>query len=101
MRNSASSGSSGAGREKGDPYFTHLYKVGFDGGGLQLLTPEEANHEVTLAPSGNYFFDTYSKPDVPPVAVVRDAAGKLIATLEKADISKLMASGWKPPVPFS
>jgi dipeptidyl-peptidase-4 len=91
----------GAGREKGDPYFTHLYKINFDGKGLQLLTPEDANHEVTLAPSGNYFFDTYSKPDVAPVAVVRDAAGKLIATLEKADISKLVASGWKPPIPFS
>ena len=91
----------GAGREKGDPYFTYLYKVGFDGKGLQLLTPEEANHEVTLAPSGNYFFDTYSNPDAAPVAVVRDASGKLMATVEKADISKLMASGWKPPVPFS
>jgi dipeptidyl aminopeptidase/acylaminoacyl peptidase len=91
----------GAGREKGDPYFTHLYKINFDGKGLQLLTPEDANHEVTLSPSGNYFFDTYSKPDVAPVAVVRDAAGKLIATLEKADITKLVASGWKPPIPFS
>ena len=91
----------GAGREKGDPYFTHLYKINFDGKGLQLLTPEDANHEVTLSPSGNYFFDTYSKPDVAPVAVVRDAAGKLIVTLEKADISKLVASGWKPPIPFS
>ncbi|HZL57569.1 MAG TPA: DPP IV N-terminal domain-containing protein, partial [Bryobacteraceae bacterium] len=91
----------GAGREKGDPYFTYLYRIGFDGRGLQLLTPEIANHEVTLAPSGNYFFDSYSTPDVPPVAVVRDAsAGRPIATLEKADISKLVAIGWKPPIPL-
>jgi dipeptidyl aminopeptidase/acylaminoacyl peptidase len=91
----------GAGREKGDPYFTHLYRIGFDGGGLRLLTPEDANHEITFAPSGNFFFDSYSTPDVPPVAVVRDAAGKLTATLEKADISKLLAEGWKPPVPLT
>ncbi|MEP6716782.1 MAG: DPP IV N-terminal domain-containing protein [Terriglobia bacterium] len=91
----------GAGREQGrDPYFTHLYRVSLDGKGLELLTPEDANHEVTLSPSGKYFVDSYSKPDVPPVAVLRDDAGKLILTLEKADISTLLASGWKPPIPI-
>jgi dipeptidyl aminopeptidase/acylaminoacyl peptidase len=44
--------------------------------------------------------DSYSKPDVPPVTVLRDAAGKMIAELEKADISKLLAAGWKPPTPI-
>ena len=43
---------------------------------LKLLTPEDANHEVTLRPSGKYFVDSYSKPDVPPVAVLRDEAGQ-------------------------
>ena len=32
--------------------------------------------------------------------MLRDADGKLITTLEKADISKLVAAGWKPPVPI-
>ncbi|HVW83557.1 MAG TPA: DPP IV N-terminal domain-containing protein, partial [Bryobacteraceae bacterium] len=91
----------GAGREKGrDPYFTHLYRVGFDGKGLQLLTPEDANHEISMSPSGQFFVDSYSKPDAPPVAVLRDASGRMIATLEKADISKLLATGWKPPLPI-
>ncbi len=89
------------GREKErDPYFAHFYRVGFDGRNLALLTTEDANHEISLAPSGRFFFDSYSKPDVPPVAVLRDADGKLITTLEKADISKLVAAGWKPPVPI-
>lgn len=89
------------GREKGrDPYFTHFYKVGFDGGHLTLLTPEDANHEIALSPSGRYFTDSYSTPVVPPVAVLRDDNGKLIATLEKADISRLTAAGWKPPEPI-
>ena len=88
------------GREKGvDPYFTHFYKVGFDGTHPTLLTPENANHEITLSPSGRYFTDSYSTPVVPPVAVLRDENGKLIATLEKADISRLTAAGWKPPEP--
>ena len=89
----------GVGREKGrDPYFIHLYRIGFDGRNLALLTPEDANHEVSFSPSGRYFTDSYSRPDVPPVAVVRDDTGKLVAQLEKADISKLLAAGWKPPV---
>jgi dipeptidyl-peptidase-4 len=91
-----------AGREKGrDPYFSHFYRIGFDGKNLSLLTPEDANHEISLSPSGRFFFDSYSKPDVPSVAVLRDADGKLISTLEKADISKLLAAGWKPPVPIT
>lgn len=90
-----------AGREKGrNPYFHHLYRVGFDGGGLILLTPEDANHDVEFSPSGRYFADRYSTPDVPPVSVLRDEGGKLLETIQKADISKLVATGWKPPEPI-
>jgi dipeptidyl-peptidase-4 len=92
----------GVGMEKArDPYFSHLYRIGFDGSNLKLLTPEDANHDVTLSPGGSYFVDSYSRPDLPPVALLRDENGKLISTLEKADISKLLATGWKPPVPFT
>lgn len=92
----------GVGKEKGrDPYFIHFYRVGFDGKNLKLLTPENANHEVALSPSGEYFVDSYSTPDTPPVTVLRDRAGKLVATIDKADISRLLAAGWKPPVPFT
>jgi dipeptidyl aminopeptidase/acylaminoacyl peptidase len=92
----------GVGREKGrDPYFRHLYRVRFDGTHLELLTPEDADHDVTLSPSGRVFVDSYSRPDVAPVAVLRDADGKLLATIEKADISKLLAAGWQPPIPFT
>ena len=72
-----------------------------DGKNAALLTPEDATHEITLSDSGDYFVDSYSKPDVPPVAVLRDLTGKLVLTLEKADISKLLATGWKPPTPVT
>jgi dipeptidyl-peptidase-4 len=85
------------GGEKGNPYYTHFYSIGFDGSGLKLLTPEDSNHDVALSASGRYFVDTYSKPDAPPVSLLRDSNGKTLATLEKADISKLVAAGWKPP----
>ena len=92
----------GSGREPGrDPYFRHLYRIGFDGKHLALLTPEDADHSITLSPSGRYFVDSYSRPDVPPVTVLRDAAGRLVLPLEKADISRLVAAGWTPPIPFT
>jgi dipeptidyl aminopeptidase/acylaminoacyl peptidase len=92
----------GVGRERGrDPYFRHLYRIGMGGTNLQLLTPEDADHDVSLSPSGRYFVDTSSKPDAPPVSQLRDVDGTLIATIEKADISKLVATGWKPPTPIT
>jgi dipeptidyl aminopeptidase/acylaminoacyl peptidase len=90
------------GREKGrDPYFMHYYRVGLNGKKLVLLTPENAHHSIQLSPSGRYLIDTYSRPDVPPVVEVRDASGELVMPIEKADISKLLASGWKPPIPIT
>jgi len=83
-----------------DPYFQQLYRIGFDGRGLTLLTPENANHAVTASPNGAYFVDSYSTPDTPPVTVLRDASGKVVQTLERADITGLLASGWHPPTPF-
>jgi dipeptidyl aminopeptidase/acylaminoacyl peptidase len=89
------------GRQAENPYFSQLCKIGFDGKHFAVLTPEAGNHMVTLSPSGNYFIDSYSKPDVAPVIVLRNTDGKLIANLEKTDISRLVASGWKPVTPFS
>jgi dipeptidyl aminopeptidase/acylaminoacyl peptidase len=84
-----------------DPYFRAFYKIGMDGKGLALLTPENADHDIALAPSGQYFIDSYSTPDVPPVTVVRDLSGKTIVTLEKGDISGLSSIKWKPPMPIT
>ena len=89
------------GKEPGrDPYFSHFYRVNFDGSNLSLLTPEDGNHSVSISTDGKYFTDNYSKPNVPSVAVLRDMQGKLITTLEKTDISQLTATGWKAPEPI-
>jgi dipeptidyl aminopeptidase/acylaminoacyl peptidase len=86
------------GREEGrDPYFSHLYKVDFDGNQLKLLTPENANHRISFSPDFKVFVDNYSKPDVPPISVLRKIDGSKIMVLEKTDISRLEATGWKPP----
>lgn len=84
-----------------NPYFTSFYKVDFDGRHLTLLTPETGNHQVSLSPSGSYFIDSYSQPDVAPVTVLRNMEGKLISTVQKTDISRLVATGWKPAIPIT
>lgn len=93
----------GRGREQGrNPYYGHLYRVGFDGSGLTLLTPEDANHDVSFAPSGRFFVDTYSRIEEPPVTVLRSATdGRILRTLETADVSRLAENGWEPAEVFT
>jgi dipeptidyl aminopeptidase/acylaminoacyl peptidase len=92
----------GVGREKGrDPYFRHAYRVGFDGKNLALLTPADGDHDVSLSPSGSAFVDACSRPDEKPTSVLRAADGRQVLALEEADISRLVAAGWKPPIPFT
>jgi dipeptidyl aminopeptidase/acylaminoacyl peptidase len=90
------------GKEQGrDPYFSHYYSIKFDGKDMKLLTPENADHAVTLSPDGRYFADVYSTVTQPETAVVRDDDGKLVVDVAKQDITKLVAAGWVPPTPFS
>ena len=87
------------GKEAGrDPYFRHLYRVGMDGTNLELLSPADADHEVALDKTGRFFVDAWSTPDTPPTAVLRDASGGEVLPLEQADITRLVAAGWQPPV---
>ncbi len=90
------------GREEGrDPYLGHAYRVGLNGRGLRLLTPEVADHNVRFSPSGAYFVDTYSRVDLAPVSVLRRSSdGEVVMELERADIERLLATGWRYPEPF-
>jgi len=88
----------GQGMERGrDPYYRFLYHIGFDGRGQTLLTPEDADHQVAMAPDGASFIDSYSTPVTPPVTVLRDRNGRVVMPLERADISRLVTAGWHAP----
>lgn len=91
------------GMKKGeDPYLIHYYKINFDGSNLVELTPEEGMHQCWYSSDYNYLVDVYSKVDQAPIAVLRDAKnGKIRMQLDKADISALLANGWKAPEVFS
>ena len=90
-----------SGKEPGDPYFIHYYRINFDGSGLIRLTEGDGTHDANFSPDKKYFVDTWSRVDSPPVSVLRSADdGRLIMALQKADISKLLETGLKLPEPF-
>ncbi len=91
-----------SGMDKQDPYYIHYYRIGLDGKDMTDLTPATGNHSAVFSSDYKYLIDTYSQPDVPPVTVLRDAAnGKELLALEKADISQLIADGWRAPEKFA
>jgi dipeptidyl aminopeptidase/acylaminoacyl peptidase len=92
----------GAGREADlDPYFRQLYRVKLDGTGLQRLTPENADHEITMAPSGRVIVDTWSRPDQKPTAVLRAPDGSVRMTVQESDISRYLEVAGNLPMPFT
>jgi dipeptidyl-peptidase 4 len=93
---------SAVGKEEGvDPYYEFLYTINFDGSGLTLLTPEPLNHEIQISPDVNYIVSTHSDFVTPQTTVLRSIEGEVLMTLEKADISLLLETGWQKPIPFS
>ncbi len=92
----------GCGKDAGeDPYFEKIYKLDINSGKLVCLTPENATHSVVFSHDKKYLTDQYSRPDMPPVFVVRSGKdGKVIAELERGDVSRLLEAGWQMPEDF-
>ena len=90
------------GKEAGrDPYYAALYRVNFDGTGMKLLTPEDADHAVTFSPDGREFVDVASTPTSPQTTVVRDDEGNVVMNVAREDISRLRAMDWQPLTPIT
>ena len=90
-----------SGKEPGDPYFIHYYRINFDGTGLIHLTEGEGTHETSFSSDKKYYVDTWSRIDSPPVSVLRKTEdGSQIMIFEKADISKLLETGIRLPEVF-
>jgi len=96
-----------------DPYLVRLHAVSLDGGKERPLSPEAGVHLAARAPNGNaapnpgtgalspngdWIVESHSLLDRPPVSVLRAAGdGRVVATLETADVSRVAASGWRSP----
>jgi dipeptidyl-peptidase 4 len=83
-----------------DPYRRTVCRVGLDGSGFAKVTDDELDHIVTMPDNQEYFIDSASTVDTPPVSRARDWAGRVLVELERADINKLTAIGWTPPDRF-
>ena len=92
-----------SGRNKDEnPYYTHLYRIDFDGKNLRELTKEEGNHTITMSCDNNYFVDSYSTPEKEPITTLRRTFdGEVLMNLEKGDASKAEEKGWIRPEVFS
>ncbi len=83
-----------------DPYFTHFYRINFDGTGLVAYTEGDGTHTIVWSPDRTYYVDTYSRVDMPPVMELRRASDRRMLPLEKGDMSAALATGWRPPEVF-
>ena len=104
-----------------DPYQRDLYAIPLDGDPPLRLTRDEADHaiaaplapfwaqiipgqrrESALSPDGRLFLDIASTVVEPPVTTLRRTVdGSAVAELERADASRALAAGWRPPIRFS
>jgi len=84
-----------------DPYHLHLCRVNFDGSGFTRLTEGDGNHRIEFSPQRDFFIDSWSRADHPPVIELRRSRdGHRVCDLEKADASALLATGWTLPERF-
>ncbi|MEK6324775.1 MAG: DPP IV N-terminal domain-containing protein [Acidobacteriota bacterium] len=85
-----------------DPYFTHHYRINFDGSGLTALTEADGTHAVVYSSDMKYYVDTWSRIDLAPTLELRRTEDKkLLLELERGDVSELTKSGWQPPEVFT
>ncbi|MBM3549806.1 MAG: S9 family peptidase [Alphaproteobacteria bacterium] len=102
-----------------NPYYRQICLAPLDGGPTKVLTPEPTDHHVAtqqprtliavplevhrprphgVSPSGRYVVETQSTLTTVPISYLRDAMdGRVIATLEEADISEVVKSEWRWP----
>ena len=83
-----------------DPYLLHAYRVNFDGTGLKLLNPGNFDHAMRMNDNNSFFVDNFSRVNSVPASVLYNAEGKKVMDLETADLSSLMATGYKFPETF-
>jgi dipeptidyl aminopeptidase/acylaminoacyl peptidase len=85
-----------------DPYFLNYFRINLDGTGLTRYTKGDGQHTLAWSPDRAFYVDSYSRVDAPPVSELHKASDQsLVMTLEKANITDLLATGWKAPEAFT
>lgn len=85
-----------------DPYHIHYARVNWRTGKLVMLTHGDGTHYCEWSPDGEYYTNTWSRIDSPPVHELRRTRdGGLVTELGKADASELLESGFQMPERFT
>jgi len=85
-----------------DPYFTHYYRINFDGSGLTAFTEADGYHTVSFSSDMKFYVDTWSRIDLPTVSQLRRTEDrKVVMELEQGEIQPLLAAGWRMPEVFT
>ncbi len=76
----------------------HLYRVSFDGGSIERITPQRGTHFVTLDHACRNFVDVYSSIDTPPTVTLRSLEdGGTLHTIHEPDDPRLEKLDLAPP----
>ena len=81
---------------KKSPVERQFYSVTLLGGAPVELTQGHGTHEVSMAPDGGHFLDTYSTATSPPQQRLYKKDGSLVATLEENRIPELEKYHFQP-----
>lgn len=106
------------GADVSDAYYTRFYSVRLDGTDQRLLSPEDAEHVSPpqppvlpdplrlatrlspMSPSGGYFVNTWSRPDMLPVSVLRRSDGSIVRELARGELVDIDLPEAAFPEPF-
>lgn len=83
-----------------DPYYEHLFRINLNGTALKNINAGDYNTSTSMSDSNKYFVSNYSRVNTVPKSELRSSTGAVIMNLEEADLSQLMATGYKFPEPF-
>src|SRR5207244_370063 len=84
-------------RSGDNPMKLQLHRVRLDGTGQARLSDPRFHHGIDMAPDGRHFVDVAQAHDLPPVTVLRDAAGRLVQELARSDLNRFRKLGLRPP----
>ena len=84
-----------------DPCAIVLCKVGCHGENFEILTKEDANHQIIMSPDKEKFVDIISEVDIPGETKVKNIVTKEEKIIEKTDITELLSAGYIIPQRFS
>src|SRR5262249_62413939 len=71
-----------------DPYRRTVCRANLDGTGFAKVTDDELDHIVTMPDNQEYFIDSASTVDTPPVSRVRNLAWRILADVERHRLRK-------------